>query len=98
MAAIKRKAWRDVASLTPRQRALCEVAETLSATPTRMTSESWQPLRDLGFGDDAILEVIHVVGLFNYFTRLADGAGLRLDPQIAEAGEREQAMVHPQRA
>ena len=27
-----------------------------------------------------------------------DGFGLRLDPQIAEAGEREQAMVHPQRA
>jgi alkylhydroperoxidase family enzyme len=98
VAAIKRKAWREVASLTPRQRALCEVAETLSATPTRMTNESWQPLRDLGFGDQALLEVAHVVGLFMYFTRLADGFGLRLDPQIEEAGERETAMVHPQRA
>jgi uncharacterized peroxidase-related enzyme len=93
--AIKRKAWRDLPSLTPRERALCEVAETLSATPTRMTAESWQPLRDLGFDDDAILEVIHVVGLFNYFTRLADGAGLRLDPQIEEAGRTETAMRRP---
>ena len=39
----------------------------------------------------------HVVGLFMYFTRLADGFGLRLDPQIEEAGERETPMVHPQR-
>jgi len=60
-----------------------------------MTSESWRPLRDLGFDDDAILEVIHVVGLFNYFTRLADGAGLRLDPQIEEAGRTETAMRRP---
>jgi uncharacterized peroxidase-related enzyme len=93
--AIKRKAWRELASLTPRERALCEVAETLSATPTRMTAESWQPLRDLGFDDEAILEVIHVVGLFNYFTRLADGVGLSLDPQIEEAGRTETAMRRP---
>jgi hypothetical protein len=33
--AIKRKRWRDLV-LTPRQRALCTVAEKLSATPTRM--------------------------------------------------------------
>jgi hypothetical protein len=29
--------------------------------------------------------VVHVVGLFNYFTRLADGVGLRLDPEFAQA-------------
>ena len=81
--------------LTARERALCEVAETLSATPTRMTPQSWQPLRDLGFDDEGILEVVHVVGLFNYFTRLADGVGLRLDRQIEEAGETETAMRRP---
>jgi hypothetical protein len=60
-----------------------------------MTAESWQPLRDLGFDDEAILEVIHVVGLFNYFTRLADGVGLRLDPQVADAGRTETALRRP---
>lgn len=35
-----------------------------------------------------VLEVAHVVGIFNYLTRMADGLGLRLDPQTAEAGER----------
>jgi alkylhydroperoxidase family enzyme len=61
------------------------VADKLSATPTRMTEADWQPLRDLGFDDEALLEVGHIVGIFNYLTRLADGFGLQLDPQVAEA-------------
>jgi len=75
-----------VASLTERDRALCSVAEKLSAQPTRIVEEDWKPLRDLGFDDEALLEVAHVVGLFNYLTRLADGLGLRLDPETMQAG------------
>lgn len=56
------------------------VAEKLSATPTRMVEQDWQPLRDLGFDDRGCLEIAHIVGIFNYLTRLADGMGLQLDP------------------
>jgi uncharacterized peroxidase-related enzyme len=84
--AIKQRRWREVASLSDRERALCTVAEKLSATPARMIEADWQPLRDLGFADQALLEVGHIVGIFNYLTRLADGFGLQLDPQTAEAG------------
>jgi hypothetical protein len=57
----------------------------MSATPTRMTREDWQPLRDLGFGDRELLEVGHVVGIFNLLTRL-DGFGLQVASAIEEAG------------
>jgi alkylhydroperoxidase family enzyme len=50
-----------------------------------MVESDWQPLRDLGFDDQSCLEVAHVVGLFNYLTRLADGFGLRLDPETEAA-------------
>jgi len=76
-----------VPTLTARQRALCEIAEKLSATPTRMVERDWQPLRDLGFGDEGCLEVAHVVGMFNHLTRLADGLGLQLDPETAAAAD-----------
>ncbi len=46
-------------------------------------------LRDLGFDDQACLEVAHFVGIFNYLTRLADGLGLQLDPATLEASETE---------
>jgi hypothetical protein len=52
--------------------------------PRRWPGHSGQPLRDLGFDDQALLEVGHIVGIFNYLTRLADGFGLQLDPQVAE--------------
>lgn len=50
-----------------------------------MTEEDWRPLRELGFDDEALLEVAHIVGLFNYLTRLADGLGLVLDAATREA-------------
>ena len=61
------------------------MAEKISAQPTKMTEEDWAPLRDLGFDDTAILEVTHIVGIFNYLTRLADGLGLLLDAETDEA-------------
>ena len=85
--AIKERRWRDVTSLSPRERALCELAEKLSQEPARVIEDDWQPLRDLGFDDRACLEVAHIVGIFNYLTRLADGLGLQLDRQTAEAGK-----------
>ena len=83
--AIKSRTWRELSSLSDRERALCTVADKLSETPARMIEADWQPLRDLGFDDEGLLEVGHIVGIFNYLTRLADGFGLRLDPQVEAA-------------
>ncbi len=60
-----------------------------------MTDEDWQPLRRLGFDDRACLEVVHIVGIFNYLTRLADGVGLALDRQTEEASESGIALRRP---
>lgn len=95
--AVREGRWRDVEkSLSDRQRALCDVAERLSAQPTGMTEADWQPLRDLGLSDEALLEVAHVVGVFNHLTRLADGLGLELDPQTEEAARTGVKLVRPE--
>ena len=87
---------KEVSSLSERERSLCTIAEKLSATPTDLVESDWQPLRDLGFDDSACLEVGHIVGLFNYLTRLADGFGLELDHQTEEAGKTHTALVRPE--
>ena len=46
----RRQASRDQALSAALQRALCTVAEKLSAEPTRMVEQDWQPLLR---GDDA---------------------------------------------
>lgn len=86
MEAIKGKCWHEL-DLPPRTRALCTIAEKLSGTPTRMTEDDWQPLRDIGFDDHGLLEVAHIVGIFNHLTRLADGFGLQLDEATIRAGQ-----------
>jgi alkylhydroperoxidase family enzyme len=50
-----------------------------------MVQEDWAPLRALGFDDQACMELAHVVAMFNYLTRMADGLGLQLDPATEEA-------------
>ena len=52
-----------------------------------MTAEDWQPLRDAGLDEQGLLEVAHIVAIFNYFPRMADGFGLKPDPRVLEAGE-----------
>jgi uncharacterized peroxidase-related enzyme len=91
--AIKRQRWREL-DLPPRDRALAEVSEKMSATPTRMTAADWQPLRDLGFDDLALLEVGHIVGMFNYLTRMADGFGIKLDETVEQAAATGRALRH----
>ena len=87
--AVTHRRWRELPTLTPRQLALCTVA------PTRMVELDWQPLRDLGFDDVALLEVGHIVGIFNYLTRLADGFGLQLDHHTIAASETGVALRRP---
>ena len=87
MNAIKQRRWRELTHLTPRQRALCTVAEKMTLTPREMTAEDWQPLRDAGLDEQGLLEVAHVVAIFNYFPRMADSFGLKPDPKLLEAAE-----------
>ena len=67
----------------------------MSADPTKMTEHDWRPLRDMGFGDEGCLEVGHIVGIFNYLTRMADGFGLLLDEGTRLAGETGEALKRP---
>lgn len=47
----------------------------------------------VGFDDQARLEVAHVVGMFNHLTRLADGLGLALDEETLHASETGSALT-----
>lgn len=68
----------------------------MSANPTKMVEDDWRPLRDMGFDDEACLEVGHIVGIFNYLTRLADGFGLLLDEGTRVAGVTGVALERPE--
>ncbi len=38
-------------------------------------------LRRHGFRDEDILDAVHIIGFFNYYTRLADALGVDPEPE-----------------
>lgn len=44
-----------------------------------MTKEDIVNLRKHSWSDTDILEITHIVGYFNYITRVADGLGVELE-------------------
>jgi uncharacterized peroxidase-related enzyme len=71
--------YRD-AALTPQDRAMLDYAVKLTLHPSAMTRDDLQGLRDAGFDDDAIHEIVQIAALFNYYDRLADGMGIEPEP------------------
>ena len=51
----------------------------LSATPSTVTLDDVEGLRNVGFGDGAILDICQVTAYYNYVNRLADGLGVELE-------------------
>jgi alkylhydroperoxidase family enzyme len=57
----------------------------MTLRPREMTAADWQPLRNLGFDDEGLLELGHLIAIFNYFPRMADGFGLVPHEKLREA-------------
>ena len=74
---------------------MLEWAEKLTLTPSAMTQEDIQKLRDAGWEDRDILDIAHVAAYFNYRVRMVDGLGLPVPDMAAiRASEaRERASV-----
>jgi len=48
-----------------------------------------QQLRKAGWTDEAVVDIVGVVGFFNYITRVADGLGVELNPEYQQQGRAE---------
>ena len=84
MAAIKSAHTR--ADLDPADRAMLDFVVKLTLTPSRMVEQDLEPLREQGFDDHAIHDIVQVTGLFAYYNRLADGLGIDLEPEMPGHG------------
>ena len=77
--------WRQM-ELTEADYAMLEYAEKLTLTPSSMREEDVRKLRDVGWTDRDILDIVHVCAYFNFRARVVDGLGLEVaDWQIQRA-------------
>jgi len=68
-------------TLEARDRAMLDFATKLTLEPREMTAADVERLRDAGFDDDAVNDIVQVTALFNYYNRLADGLGIDSEPE-----------------
>ena len=68
-------------ALDPRNRAMLDFAMQLTLRPREMRATDVGRLREVGFDDDAVHDIVQVTALFNYYNRLADGLGIDPEPE-----------------
>ena len=91
--------WRQM-DLSEAECAMLEFAEKLTLTPSNMRETDVQKLRDVGWTDRDILDIVHVCAYFNFRARVVDGLGLEVaDWQIqrARAGAERAAKIAAER-
>ncbi len=74
------------AEVDPKTRAAMAYAAKLTRQPEAMEVWDATALRDAGFTDQQIVDVAHVVGLFNYINRMARGLGTELHAEPKPRG------------
>ena len=69
------------ASLSPRERALCDFAVKLTTLAAEVDEADIDALRAEGLADTDVSDAIQVIAYFNYVTRVADGVGIEDEPE-----------------
>ena len=70
--------WKQ-ATLEPADQVMLNYVHKLTRTPQKMTESDLDTLREAGFEERAVLEIVEITALFAYYNRLADGLGV--DPE-----------------
>ena len=70
------------ASLTDRERALCDYATKLTEAPGNVGADDLEPLRAVGLTDPEIHDAVQAISYFNYINRVADALGTDLEPEM----------------
>lgn len=69
------------APLSPADRAMLDYAVRLTRSPEAITSSDVQRLREAGFEDRAILDIVQVTAYFAFANRLTLGLGVELEAE-----------------
>ncbi len=62
--------------LDEKLRAACDVAATLTRSPDAMTEADVERLRNVGWSDRSILDIVLITAYFNFVNRIATGLGV----------------------
>lgn len=71
----------NVDALDDPLRAACTVAALLTDEPEAMTEAHVDTLREVGWSDRAVLDIVLITAYFNFVNRIATGLGVEITPE-----------------
>jgi uncharacterized protein YciW len=74
---------------------MLEFTELLTVAPSNVLAEDIQNLRDVGWSDEDVIDIVHMTALINYFNRIGDALGVDLDDMLKVAEDRDRDFVDP---
>ena len=72
------------AALSPKRIAMLGFAVKLTETPAATSDADVEALRQAGFSDRDILDIVEVVSYYAYANRIADGLGLQIEDWLPD--------------
>ncbi len=67
------------ADISETDRLILAFADKLTRSPAKIESDDIRTMREAGFDDQALHDIVQVAAYFNYVNRLADGLGVQLE-------------------
>lgn len=85
----------DTAPVEESLKPIFHYVRTLTLTPSKVTDEQAQTIRDAGWDDRAIHDAVAVCALFNFMNRLVEGMGVESSEAIRASQAQRNATISP---
>lgn len=76
------------APLDPADKAMIDFALKLTREPSSVKQQEIELLKQHGFSEEQVVDIVLITCTFNFMDRLADGLGVELDPHMQRLVER----------
>lgn len=63
---------------------MLEFAEFLTISPSSMSQANVDALREAGWNDEDIIDIVHITALYAYQVRVAEGLGIEIEANKEE--------------
>ena len=67
---------------------MLEFAEYLTVSPSSITQNNVDALKEAGWNDEDIVDIVHITALYNYQVRVAEGLGIEIEPHKQDTTEK----------
>ncbi|MEL6944721.1 MAG: hypothetical protein AAFO82_18855, partial [Bacteroidota bacterium] len=76
----------DTASVSEKMKPILYLSKKLTLSPVKMEAKDVESIKEAGWSEQTVEDVICITGLFNFYNRLLEGHGIKGFPEIFDEG------------